>query len=120
MTRAVIYQHPTCSTCKKALAWLKAQGVPFESVRIADAPPSADELEALMRRSGLPAKRFFNTSGQSYRQGEFGRRLPTMTEAEALDALAADGKLIKRPLVEAGGRVLVGFQADEWELATKS
>lgn len=115
-----VWSYEGCGTCKKAIAWMRGRGVAFELLPIVERPPSRDELEALWKRSGLPIKRLFNTSGQSYRHGEFGRRLPTMSDAEALDALAADGKLIKRPLVEAGGHVLVGFQADAWEAAARS
>ncbi len=104
-----IYQYPKCGTCRKALAWLDAHGVAYDAIDIVESPPSRAELEALYRRSGLPIRKLFNTSGVSYREGEFGKRLPKMTDAEALDALARDGKLIKRPLVEAPRGVLVGF-----------
>lgn len=104
-----VYVYDRCSTCRKALRWLDAHDVAYEKVPIVDRPPSAATLERLWKRSGLPLKRFFNTSGQSYRAGGFRDRLPTMSDAEALAALAADGKLIKRPLVDGGDFVLVGF-----------
>lgn len=85
-----------------------------ESVHIVEAPPSAEALADMWRRSGLPLQKFFNTAGQSYRQGSFKDRLKTMTEAESLAALAADGKLIKRPLVDTGVKVLVGFKEPIW------
>jgi arsenate reductase len=104
-----VYQYPKCSTCRKALAFLKARGVAYQAIDIVEHPPSRAAIEALWKRSGLPLRKLFNTSGVSYREGRFGERLGTMTDAEALDALAADGKLIKRPLVEGPGFVLVGF-----------
>jgi len=110
-----VYQYPKCSTCRKALAYLDAQGVSYESVDIVSQPPSKTQLAAAWKQSGLPIKRFFNTSGQSYRDGEFGKRLPEMSDAQALDALAADGKLIKRPLVVGKGFVLVGFDAAAYQ-----
>ena len=114
---ARIWQYPKCSTCRKALKWLDARGVDYESVDITVAPPAASELADLLQRSGLPMARFFNTSGQSYRQGGFKDRLPTMSEAQKLEALAADGKLIKRPLLDTGTAVLVGFKEAEYVAA---
>ncbi len=109
-----MYWYPGCSTCKKAVKWLEARDETVELIHIVEAPPSAEALEALWRKSGLPLKRLFNTAGQSYRRGGFKDRLPTMSESEQLAALAADGKLIKRPLADAGHRVLVGFREDDW------
>ena len=114
MPGPIVYQYPKCSTCRKALAYLDAKGVKYESVDIVQQPPSKAELAAALKQSGLPVKRFFNTSGQSYREGKFGARLAEMSDAQALDALAADGKLIKRPLVVGKGFVLVGFDADQY------
>jgi len=104
-----VYQYPKCSTCRKALAYLDSQGASYASVDIVLQPPSKTRLAAALKQSGLPIKRFFNTSGQSYRDGKFGQRLPEMSDAQALAALAADGKLIKRPLVVGEDFVLVGF-----------
>jgi arsenate reductase len=109
-----VYQYPKCGTCRKALKWLDAEGVDYESVHIVDRPPSRKALATLVKRSGLPLKRFFNTSGQSYRNGGFKERLPSMSDAEKLDALAADGKLLKRPIVDGEGFVLVGFKEAEY------
>lgn len=109
-----VYHYPACSTCKKALKWLDQHGVEHERVHIVDAPPSAKELERMWRRSGKELRAFFNTSGQSYREGGFKERLPSMSDDEKLRALAADGKLIKRPLLDDGEHVLVGFREDEW------
>lgn len=109
-----VYQYPKCGTCRAALKWLDAQGVPHETIDIVSDPPSADTLRQLHDRSGLPIARFFNTSGESYRAGRFKDRLATMTADEAYAALAADGKLIKRPLVVTPDAVLVGFNAETW------
>jgi tRNA1Val (adenine37-N6)-methyltransferase len=115
-----VWQYPKCSTCRKALNWLSAHTVAVDAPDIVKTPPSATTLRALLRRSGLPIARFFNTSGESYRAGNFKERLKTMSEAEALAALAADGKLIKRPLIDAGANVLVGFDEAAYAAAFKT
>lgn len=109
-----VYQYPKCSTCKKALKWLDEHGVDYRAVHIVEEPPSKTLLARLHRRSGLPIRRFFNTSGQSYRRGGFKDRLGAMSDGDAIAALAADGKLIKRPLVDGGEVVLVGFREDDY------
>lgn len=109
MSGPTVYQYPKCSTCRRALAYLDSKGVQYESLDIVQQPPSKTQLAAAVKQSGLPIKRFFNTSGQSYRDGRFAERLPEMSDSQALDALAADGKLIKRPLLVGKGFVLVGF-----------
>ena len=109
MSKFRVYHYPQCSTCKKALKWLAAHDVSVELIDIVQHPPSKRELREALTSGDLPIKKLFNTSGLSYREGKFGERLPTMSEAEALDALAADGKLIKRPLVLGKGFALVGF-----------
>jgi len=110
-----VYQYPSCSTCKKALAWLRANGVAFESVDIAAKPPSAKVLAGL----GVPRAKLFNVSGASYRDGDFKAKLPAMTDAQAYAALAADGKLIKRPLAIGDGIALVGFDEAAWARALR-
>lgn len=109
-----VYHYPACSTCKKALKWLDEQGVEHERVHIVDTPPSAAELERAYKRSGKELRAFFNTAGQSYREGNFKDRLKTLSDDEALLALATDGKLIKRPLLVGEDVVLVGFRENEW------
>ncbi|MFO7177324.1 MAG: arsenate reductase family protein [Pseudomonadota bacterium] len=104
-----VYQYSKCSTCRKALAFLDAHGVEHERIDIVTKPPSKAELRKVLTLSGLPVKKLFNTSGQSYRDGRFGERLGSMSENEALDALARDGKLVKRPLVLGDDFALVGF-----------
>ncbi len=110
-----VFHYPGCSTCKKALRWLKDAGVAAELHDIVLTPPDRATLAAAVERSGLPIERFFNTSGQSYRQGGFSARLPSMSLDDKLDALAADGKLIKRPLLIGADTVLVGFKQPDWE-----
>jgi len=109
-----VYHYPNCSTCKKALKWLDANGVAHQRVDIVAAPPSQAELATALARGPLPLRSLFNTSGQSYRDGNFKERLPKLSEAEALAALAADGKLIKRPLVLGKQLALAGFDEAAW------
>lgn len=109
-----VYHYGGCSTCKKALAFLAGRGVLPTKIDLVATPPERATLEGLWRRSGKPLDKLFNTSGQSYRDGGFKDRLPTMSEADKLAALAADGKLVKRPLLDLGDRVLVGFNEAEW------
>jgi len=113
----VVYQYPNCGTCKKALSFLDEAAVDFNAKDIVANPPSKVLLEKALKLSGLPLKKLFNTSGKSYREGGFKDKLPTMSDDQALTALAADGKLIKRPLVLGDGFALVGFREDEWREA---
>ncbi len=110
-----VYHYANCGTCKKASRWLEDAGVAHEIVPIKEAPPSRETLASLIEQSGLPLKRFFNTSGKSYRSGGFSEKLKSMSDDEAIDALAADPMLIKRPLVDTGDGALVGFKPAEWE-----
>lgn len=112
-----VYHYKGCSTCKKALAWLDGRGVTAERQDLVASPPTAKALSDLWKRSGLSLDRFFNTSGQSYRDGGFKDRLGAMSDQDKLQALAADGKLVKRPLLDTGKAVLVGFREAEWEAA---
>jgi arsenate reductase len=109
-----IYWYPNCSTCRKATRWLDEAGLSYEKQDLVATPISAEKLAELHERSGLPIQKFFNTSGQSYRGGGFKDRLPTMSLEDKLNALAADGKLVKRPILESDGAVLVGFKADAY------
>jgi len=109
MSKLRVYHYPQCTTCKKALKWLSEHDVSVELIDIVKNPPSKRELREALANAGLPLKKLFNTSGLSYREGKFGERLATMSEAQALDALAADGKLIKRPFLLGKGFALVGF-----------
>jgi arsenate reductase len=103
-----VYHYSKCSTCRKALKWLDTHDVDYEPVDIVTSPPKKAELARALK-SGVPLKKLFNTSGQSYRDGGWGQKLAKVTEAQALDALAADGKLIKRPFVLSGDQIVVGF-----------
>lgn len=107
--------HPTCTTCKKARAFLEERGIAFEIRDIREENPSAEELLRWKECSGLPIKRFFNTSGMQYRALNLSAKLPAMSEAEQLALLATDGMLVKRPILVGDGFVLVGFRAAEWE-----
>jgi len=104
-----------CSTCKKAEAWLQAQGIPYEKRPIKEENPSAEELRVWQQKSGLPLRRFFNTSGLLYKEQQLKDRLPGMSEEEMLALLATDGMLVKRPLLIMGDTVLVGFREAEWQ-----
>lgn len=108
-----VYQYSKCSTCRKALKWLDQHGVSYDSVDIVTMPPKKAELSRAIK-SGVPLKKLFNTSGQSYRDGGWGEKLAKVTQAQALDALAADGKLIKRPFILDGDTVLVGFDEEAY------
>lgn len=107
--------YPPCSTCKKAKKWLDDHGVAYEARDIKQDNPTQEELRAWQARSGLPLKRFFNTSGQLYRGLQLKEKLPAMPEAEQLALLAGDGMLVKRPLAVGEDFVLVGFKEAEWE-----
>lgn len=104
-----------CSTCQKALKWLDAQGVAYDLRDIKTENPGEAELRAWHAKSGLPLKRFFNTSGLQYRALALKDRLPAMSEQEQFALLASDGMLVKRPLLIDGDTVLVGFRQPEWE-----
>lgn len=108
-------QYPPCSTCKKAKKWLDDHGVAYEARDIKQDNPTQEELRAWQARSGLPLKRFFNTSGQLYRSLQLKEKLPAMPEAEQLALLAGDSMLVKRPLAVGEDFVLVGFKEAEWE-----
>ncbi len=109
--------YPKCSTCKKAQAWLDAHGLTYQVRDIKTQNPSEEELRQWHSQSGLPLKRFFNTSGQQYRALELKDKLPTMTEEEQYALLATDGMLVKRPILLTGSKVLVGFKEAEWAAA---
>ena len=108
--------YPKCTTCKKAQKWLDEQGKKYEVRDIKENNPSYDELKSWYAKSGLPLKRFFNTSGQLYKSMALKDKLPDMTEEEQLKLLATDGMLVKRPILVDGDRVLVGFKEAEWSI----
>jgi arsenate reductase len=109
-----VYCYSRCSTCKKALKWLDDNGISYELLDIKTQHPDEETLRAYYAASGLPLKRFFNTSGIPYRELELAKKLPDMSEDEQFRLLASDGMLVKRPLVVGDGFVLTGFREDEW------
>ncbi len=109
-----------CTTCRKARKWLDDHGIAYEERPIREQNPSAEELRSWHEKSGLPLRRFFNTSGTLYREMELTRRLPEMSDEEQLALLSADGMLVKRPLLVDGDTVLVGFRESEWAEALLS
>lgn len=107
-------QYPKCSTCQKAGKWLKEHQIEVKSRHIAEERPTAEELREWHARSGLPLKKFFNTSGQIYKSEGLKDRLPSMSEEEQIELLAGNGMLVKRPILVGEGFVLVGFREEEW------
>ena len=107
-------QYPPCSTCKKAKNWLDEHGISYTDRLIKENNPSYEELKSWYQRSGLPLKRFFNTSGLAYKALNLKERLPAMTEEEQLQLLASDGMLVKRPLLITEDKVLPGFKETQW------
>jgi len=113
--------YPKCTTCQKARKWLEEKGLTFEERHIKEQNPSAEELASWISASGLPVKKFFNTSGLKYKELQLKDRLPEMTDGEKIALLATDGMLVKRPLLLVCGgdgtaeKVLVGFRQAEWE-----
>ena len=107
--------YPKCTTCQKARKWLDANGVAYDERHIKDNNPTVDELKAWHRQSGLPLKKFFNTSGLQYKALNLKDKLPAMSEAEQFALLASNGMLVKRPLLIGDDFVLVGFKEDEWQ-----
>jgi arsenate reductase len=113
-----VYHYPKCSTCKKALAYLREHGIAVEAVDISKFPPSKEELaEMVARRGGV--RSLFNTSGQSYREGGFSEKISTMSVDQAIEELSRDGMLIKRPFVLTSTHGLVGFKPEQWAVLTR-
>lgn len=107
-------EYPKCSTCQRARKWLEAQGAVFTARHIKEDAPALDELKDWHQRSGLPLKKFFNTSGLKYKELGLKDKLPGMTEEEQFALLASDGMLVKRPILAGDDFVLVGFRESEW------
>ena len=106
--------YPKCTTCQKAKKWLESQGIAYTERNIAEENPTYAELKEWYKKSGLPLKRFFNTSGLLYKSMQLKDKLPEMSEEEQLKLLATDGMLVKRPLAVDGDNVLTGFKEAEW------
>lgn len=110
-------EYPKCTTCQKAKKWLDGKGRPYTERNIKENCPTVEELKEWHKKSGLPLKRFFNTSGLIYKEKNLKEKLPTMSEEEQYQLLATDGMLVKRPLLVMENTVLVGFREAEWEKA---
>ena len=108
-------EYPKCSTCQKAKKWLDSHGISYTDRHIVEDNPTYDELKQWYERSGMPIKKFFNTSGMLYKEMQLKDKLETMSEEEQLKLLATNGMLVKRPLVIADDMVLTGFKEAEWE-----
>ncbi|WP_071460659.1 arsenate reductase family protein [Bacillus massilinigeriensis] len=108
------YWYPKCGTCRNAKKWLDANEIAYNEVHIVESPPSRSELEDLYHKSGLELKKFFNTSGQKYRELGMKDKVKTASESELLDILASDGMLIKRPILTDGQKVTVGFKEEDY------
>ena len=107
-------EYPKCSTCQKAKKWLDTNGITYTDRHIVENNPTYGELKEWHERSGLPLKKFFNTSGMLYKEQQLKDKLPNMTEEEQLKLLATNGMLVKRPLIVDGDLVLTGFKEAEW------
>lgn len=106
--------YPKCSTCQKAKKWLDGNNIKYTERHIAEDNPSYDELKEWHKKSGLPLKKLFNTSGLLYKEMQLKDKLPSMSEDEQLQLLATNGMLVKRPLMICGDKILVGFKESEW------
>ena len=109
--------YPKCSTCQKAKKWLEANHLEFTERHIVEDNPSYEELKEWYAESGLPLKKFFNTSGMLYKEMQLKDKLPAMSEEEQLKLLATNGMFVKRPLIVNGNMILTGFKEAEWEKA---
>lgn len=107
-------EYPKCSTCQKAKKWLDGHNIKYTDRHIVEDNPTYDELNEWYEKSGLPLKKFFNTSGLLYKEMQLKDKLPTMSEDEQLKLLATNGMLVKRPLIVNGDKVLTGFKEAEW------
>lgn len=117
--KPVFVCYEKCTTCQKAKKWLDSQEIAYTQRPIKEENPSAEELRAWREKSGLPLRKFFNTSGMKYRELQLKDKLPAMSDEDMLSLLASDGMLVKRPLLVTEERVIPGFKPDEWEKALK-
>lgn len=108
-------EYPKCSTCRKAKKYLEENHVEFVDRHIVEANPTTEELKEWITKSGLPVKKFFNTSGKLYKEMGLKDKLASMSEEEQIELLASNGMIVKRPLIIEEGRVLVGFKEAEWK-----
>ena len=108
-------EYPKCTTCQRAKKWLDARGAVYEDRHIQEDNPTAEEIREWAKKSGMPLRKFFNTSGLLYKSLHLKDRLPSMSEEEQIELLASDGMLVKRPILVTDDAVLVGFREAEWE-----
>lgn len=114
-----VYCYSKCSTCKKAIKWLEDNKIKHEVIDIKENHPDEKTIKELHKKSGLPLKKFFNTSGMLYREMELSKKLPDMSEAEMYKLLASDGMIVKRPLLITDKGVMPGFKEETWSDLTK-
>ncbi len=112
-----VYCYSRCTTCKKALKWLDDNKIEYKLIDIKEDHPDEKTLRQLHKKSGLPLKKFFNTSGQLYREMELSKKFKDMSEDEMFKLLSSDGMLVKRPLLITGNKVLTGFKEEDWKNA---
>ncbi|WP_321479343.1 arsenate reductase family protein [uncultured Bacteroides sp.] len=115
--KPIFIHYPACSTCQKAKKWLIENGIDFQARLIVEENPTKDELKLWVQRSGLPLKKFFNTSGLVYKELKLKDKLDSLSEEEQYQLLASNGKLVKRPLLISDSVVLVGFKPEQWKEA---
>lgn len=115
MTDYIFIQYPACSTCRKARKWLEDNKIEYKNRLIVEENPTQEELKRWKELSGLPLKKFFNTSGVLYKEMNLKEKLPTLSEDEQIELLASNGKLVKRPILVSETQILVGFKPEEWE-----
>ncbi|WP_195571999.1 arsenate reductase family protein [Paenibacillus sp. 1001270B_150601_E10] len=115
MKTLTVYHYAKCGTCRKAIKWLNEHGHELKLIPIVDEPPTADELKVMIEQSGLELKKWFNTSGEVYKEMSLKDKLPSMSIEEQIKLLSSNGKLIKRPVVTDGKQVTVGFRENEYE-----
>lgn len=108
-------EYPKCSTCKKAKKWLEEHNIEFDERHIIEENPTKEELKEWIENSGLPIKRFFNTSGMKYRELNLKDKLQNMSEEEMIEVLVSDGMLVKRPIIIKNNIILTGFKEKEWQ-----
>lgn len=111
----LLIEYPKCSTCQKAKKWLDSQGITYQDRHIVEENPTYEELKQWYERSGMPLKKFFNTSGMLYKEMQLKDKLPSMSEEEQLKLLATNGMLVKRPVIVDDQMVLTGFREAEWK-----
>jgi len=117
--KTTILCYPKCGTCLKAEKWLKANGIEYVYRPIKEENPTIEELKLWLKESGLPVNKFFNTSGLLYKEQNMKDKVKVLPENELIDKLASNGLMVKRPILLAGDKVLVGFKEDEWQILFK-